>query len=181
MVWNKGSAGDFLISTVICAVMWLTFPTKTVLVILKVLLLRNMSVSSLFVLSFLDVAHSPASAVVSHPRLRGMSGSESSDTRTTAAITLPTLHLPNKMVAGSVALAAEAARLPGGAELNILPANGAVRATTSGKHHPITLSGGLCCLQNNTCASEVTFLLLRFYGWCLMHKISFHGSNSKAV
>jgi hypothetical protein len=110
-------------------------------------------------LSSLDVAHSPASAVVSHPRLRGMSGSESSDTRTTTAITLPTLHLTNKMVASSVALAAEAARLPGGAELNILPANGAVRATTSGRHHPITLSGGLCCVQNHTHMSEVTVFL----------------------
>lgn len=90
-----------------------------------------------------NIGHAPASAVVSHPRLRGVSGSESSDTRTTAAITLPTLHLTNKMVAGSVALATEAARLPGGAELNILPANGTVRATASGKHHPITLTGGL--------------------------------------
>jgi hypothetical protein len=92
-----------------------------------------------------------------------MSGSESSDTRTTAAITLPTLHLTNKMVAGSVALAAEAARLPGGAELNILPANGAVRATTSGKHHPITLSGGLYCLQNHTHMSEITDFFLSHY------------------
>ena len=81
---------------------------------------------------------------MSHPRLRGVSGNESSDTRTTTAITLPTLHLTNKVVAGSVALTSEAARLPGGAELNILPANGTVRATTSGKHHPITLTGGLC-------------------------------------
>lgn len=82
---------------------------------------------------------------MSHPRLRGVSCNESSDTRTTTAITLPTLHLTNKVVAGSVALTPEAARLPGGAELNILPANGTVRATTSGKHHPITLTGGLCC------------------------------------
>lgn len=110
---------------------------------------------TLCMLSFLDIAHTTASAVVSHPRLRGMSGSESSDTRTTAAITLPTLHLTNKMVAGSVALAADAARLPGGAELNILPANGAMRATASGKHHPITLAGGLCCLQNPICMLEV--------------------------
>lgn len=95
-------------------------------------------------LSLLDIGHSPASAVMSHPRLRGVGGSESSDTRTTAAITLPALHLTNKMVAGSVALATEAARLPGGAELNILPANGTMRATASGKHHPITLTGGLC-------------------------------------
>jgi hypothetical protein len=71
-------------------------------------------------------------------------GNECSDIRTTTAITLPTLHLTNKVVAGSVALTSEAARLPGGAELNILPANGTVRATTSGKHHPITLTGGLC-------------------------------------
>ncbi|KAJ9574531.1 hypothetical protein L9F63_008304, partial [Diploptera punctata] len=90
-----------------------------------------------------NVAHSPASAVVSHSRLRSGNANESSDTRTTAAITLPTLHLTNKMVAGSVALTAEAARLPGGAELNILPANGTVRAGTAGKHHPITLTGGL--------------------------------------
>lgn len=103
----------------------------------------------------LDVAHSPASAGVSRPRLRGMSSSESSDTRTTAAITLPTLQLTNKMVAGSVALAAEAARLPGGAELNILPANGTVRATTSSKHHPITLTGGLCCPKNHIFVLEV--------------------------
>ena len=81
--------------------------------------------------------------MVSHPRLRTGNGNESSDTRTTAAITLPTLHLTNKMVAGSVALTAEAARLPGGAELNILPANGTVR---TGKHHPITLTGGLIFL-----------------------------------
>jgi len=97
-----------------------------------------------YLLSLLDIGHSPVSAVVSHARLRGVSGNESSDTRTTTAITLPTLHLTNKVVAGSVALTAEAARLPGGAELNILPANGTVRATTSGKHHPITLAGGLC-------------------------------------
>lgn len=84
-----------------------------------------------------------ASAVMSHPRLRAGSGIESADSRTTAAITLPTLHLTNKMVAGSVTLAAEAARLPGGAELNILPANGTIRATAGGKHHPITLTGGL--------------------------------------
>lgn len=90
-----------------------------------------------------NIGHSPVSAVVSHPRLRGVSCNESSDTRTTTAITLPTLHLTNKVVAGSVALTPEAARLPGGAELNILPANGTVRATTSGKHHPITLTGGL--------------------------------------
>lgn len=95
-------------------------------------------------LSLLDIGHSRASGVVSHPRLRGVSSSESSDTRTTAAITLPALHLTNKMVAGSVALATEPARLPGGAELNILPANGTMRATTSAKHHPITLTGGLC-------------------------------------
>lgn len=94
-------------------------------------------------LSTSNVTHSSASAVVSHPRLRSGNGNESSDTRTTAAITLPTLHLTNKMVAGSVALTAEAARLPGGAELNILPANGTVRAGTTGKHHPITLTGGL--------------------------------------
>jgi len=101
-----------------------------------------------YLLSLLDIGHSPVSAVVSHPRLRGVSGNESSDTRTTTAITLPTLHLTNKVVAGSVALTPEAARLPGGAELNILPANGTVRATTSGKHHPITLTGGLCCPHN---------------------------------
>ena len=101
-----------------------------------------------YLLSLLDIGHSPVSAVVSHPRLRGMSSNESSDTRTTTAITLPTLHLTNKVVAGSVALTPEAARLPGGAELNILPANGTVRATTSGKHHPITLTGGLCFPHN---------------------------------
>lgn len=100
-----------------------------------------------YLLSLLDIGHSPVSAVVSHPRLRGVSGNESSDTRTTTAITLPTLHLTNKVVAGSVALTPEAARLPGGAELNILPANGTVRAT-SGKHHPITLTGGLCFPHN---------------------------------
>lgn len=46
---------------------------------------------------------------------------------TTASISLPTLHLTNKMVA-----------LPGGAELNLLPANG------SRKHPPLAaLTGGL--------------------------------------
>ncbi|XP_069677633.1 max-binding protein MNT-like isoform X2 [Periplaneta americana] len=94
-------------------------------------------------LSTTNVVLSATSAVMSHPRLRAGSGNESADTRTTAAITLPTLHLTNKMVAGSVTLAAEAARLPGGAELNILPANGTMRATAGGKHHPITLTGGL--------------------------------------
>lgn len=45
---------------------------------------------------------------------------------TTASISLPTLHLTNKMVA-----------LPGGAELNLLPANG------SRKHPPLAaLTGG---------------------------------------
>ena len=117
-------------------------------------------------LLLLDIGHSPISAVVSHPRLRGVSGSESLDTRTTTAITLPTLHLTNKVVAGSVALTSEPARLPGGAELNILPANGTMRATTSGKHHPITLAGGLCfpqncihiCMSSVLCAFAVCFI-----------------------
>lgn len=78
--------------------------------------------------------HLPTTTVTSHHRLR-----DSPDIRTTAAISLPTLHLTNKMVATGVTLA-EAARLPGGAELNILPANGTLR---SSKHHPITLTGGL--------------------------------------
>ncbi|XP_067014981.2 max-binding protein MNT [Anabrus simplex] len=69
--------------------------------------------------------------VTSHHRMR-----DSPDIRTTAAISVPTLHLTNKAVT-----LAEAARLPGGAELNILPANGTIRSTS--KHHPITLTGGL--------------------------------------
>ncbi|PSN49810.1 hypothetical protein C0J52_01371 [Blattella germanica] len=83
-----------------------------------------------------NVGHSPA--VVSHPRIRGGSGNESSDTRTTAAITLPTLHLTNKMVAGSVALTAEAARLPGGLTLpnGVLGHAGVTLTTKSIGHTP---------------------------------------------
>lgn len=98
----------------------------------------------------LTVHHSPAhlpsaSAMTSQSGRVSRDGS-GSEVRTTTAISLPTLHLTNKMVAaaGGVTLA-EAARLPGGAELNLLPANGATAATLrhGAKHQPITLTGGL--------------------------------------
>ncbi|KAK7871748.1 hypothetical protein R5R35_014018 [Gryllus longicercus] len=91
-------------------------------------------------------AHLPSASAVTSQSGRGGREGTGTEARTTAAISLPTLHLTNKMVAaaGGVALA-ETARLPGGAELNLLPANGTTAATLrhGSKHQPITLTGGL--------------------------------------
>ncbi|XP_047098702.1 max-binding protein MNT-like [Schistocerca piceifrons] len=74
----------------------------------------------------------PLSLTVHHPQSSshhhaGVGTERLRESPTSAAISLPTLHLTNKMVA-----------LPGGAELNLLPANG------TRKHPPLaTITGGI--------------------------------------